>query len=149
MDRAKELTHKIFTTNVFSLYLACSRFNGKKTCNNTWHSASWLPLENLWWGDRMELEKGAQDWPTSVGSLPVPLSRREEPRQGRGTNTSSKPHRWAAVPEQHRGDNAAMAKPCLSSNSKAKASRICWIHPNSFPWAFLHFDHNPLSRRNK
>lgn len=39
-----------YSPQMFSQYLACSRLNEKKTkkpYNNDWHSASWIPLENL------------------------------------------------------------------------------------------------------
>lgn len=38
-----------YSPQMFSQYLACSRLNEKKKnpYNNDWHSASWIPLENL------------------------------------------------------------------------------------------------------
>lgn len=64
-------------------------------------------------------------------------------------NPSTNPPRGATVPQQQRADDAVTAKPRLSSKGKAKAPCIFWVHSYSFSQAFLHLDHNPLSRINK
>lgn len=141
-----------YSPQMFSQYLACSRFNGKNIYN-AWHSASWLPWKNLQWGEQPHWRRAPRTdlRPQGPYTCPNPTERNHG-SAGAPTpppNPITKPPWQAAVPEQQRGDAAATAKPCLISNSKAEAPYISWMSSNSFPWAFLHLDHNPLSRINK
>ena len=132
MDTAKVLTYENttkYSPQMFSLYLACSRFNGKKppvVMPGIRHRGFHWKTSGEEIGRRWRRAPRIDLRPQGPCTCPNPAER-SDGSAGAPTsppNLSTKPPRGAAAPEQQRGDGAATAKPCLSCNYKAKAPRI-------------------------